>query len=989
MNRFDPRLAYALFVASGATGLVYEVTWFRNLSLIFGASFESSSIVLAAFMGGMSLGGFAFGRLAGRSARPLRLYALLELGIGLVALALPAAMRAVDALYLAFAPGDGSVDAGLIALRTTLAFAVLVVPTFLMGATLPVVTRLLVEADEEFGVRLAWLYGANTLGAVAGTLAAGFVMIPALGVWRTQLVAIAVNVTIAGVAFALDRRTPPLPVEAPASTSAGAPPAGDSIRGLELVFWGTALSGFASLALEVLWTRALSVAVGSSTYSFSVMLAAFLTGISLGSVVHALRPTRGRPLVPRFGRILAAAGVFALLASSLIPQLPQLAIRLNLALYDDLTRIRPATTFLLAFFLMVVPCLFIGIAFPLANEARARLAVARGHGFARPVGDTLSLNTLGSITGSLGAGFLLIPLVGLERAMLLAASLYIAYGAIVLAVEAAEQRGVTSPGVIFAVMAAGVALALPALLPTRTDALFGAFSNNQLMQYVGEDGEIDVAAELGRGVVRYYREGRSNTVSVHEQDGYRSISVNGKIVASDDPEDLRTQYMLAHIPVLMHPAPRAALVIGMGAGTTLGGITAHEDLERIALAEIEPAMLGAEPHFAASNGSPLSDPRLDVFLEDGRNYLKTTDHRYDVITADPIHPWTRGSGYLYTREYYRLAAERLEPGGIMCQWLPVADLTPEDFESVVATFAAVFPHTMLWHSTSAILIGSDRPITVDLETLGRRMQQPRVARQLDLLGLDSPLAFLGELQLDDAQVRDFAAGGRINTDDNLHLEFSSPLAIGGDRQVWSVLRELHAHPPGETPLRGASPGSIASLRDVQVAKTETVLATIALRSPDAERRREGLVALEQLVATRPEYRPASMALAAYLAQRAEFFLNAAGRGASLGARDADRAVRLDPASGAAHRALGLAERRRGRLESALAAFERARALEPRQWRHHLAVAVTLHALERRDEARVALRRGLEIHPTDERMRSLAEAWSEARPEASSEARSEG
>ncbi len=974
MTRFDPRIAYALFIASGATGLVYEVTWFRNLSLIFGASFESSSIVLAAFMGGMSLGGFVFGRIASRFERPLRIYALLELGIGALALILPSLMNAIDALYLAFAPGDGTVDAGLLALRSVLAFAALVLPTFLMGATLPVVTRLLVEERDEFGTRLAWLYGANTVGAVLGTLAAGFVMIPALGVWRTQLAAIAVNGAIGLLAFGVDRRVRPVDDRASEAAAASDPAGDDSLIGLRLVFWGTALSGFASLALEVLWTRALSVAVGSSTYSFSVMLAAFLTGIALGSLIHAMRPTTGRPLVPRFGRVLAAAGLFALVVSSAIPQLPRLAIGLNLLLYDDLSRIRPLTTFLLAFLMMVVPCLFIGMAFPLANEARARIAALRGEGFARPVGDTLSLNTLGSIAGSLGAGFVLIPFMGLERAMLLAASIYVAYGAVVLAVLASEQRGPTSPPVVFAVVAAGVALSLPVTIPGRTDELFGAFSNNQLAQYVGADGRIDVDSQLGKGVVRYYREGRSASVSVHEQDGFRSISVNGKIVASDDPEDLRTQYMLAHVPLLVHPEPRSALVIGMGAGTTLGGITAHDGLERIALAEIEEAMLGAEPYFAASNGSPLSDPRLRVFLEDGRNYLKTTDHRYDVITADPIHPWNRGSGYLYTEEYYRLAAQRLEAGGIMCQWLPVADLTPDDFKSVVATFAKVFPHTMLWHSTSAILIGSDAPLSIDLADLERRMAQPRVAGQLELLGLDSPLAFAGELRLDDAQVREFAAGARINTDDNLHLEFSSPLAIGGDRQVWSVLRELHDFPPGASPLRRATPAQEAALRDVQRSKTRTVLATIGIRSPDASRRAEALRALRALVAERPDYRPASMTLAAYLAQRAEHFLSQGGPGTPQGVADAERAVALDVESGGAWRAFGLAERRRGRNESALAAFERARSLEPRQWRNHLEAARMLDELGRPEEAHRALREGLEVHPTNEAMSALARAW---------------
>ena len=998
--RVDPRLAYALFIASGATGLVYEVTWFRHLSLIFGASFGATSIVLAAFMAGMSLGGFVFGRLGDRIARPLRAYGLIEIGIGLFALALPHALRGVDAIYIGLARGDADAGIGLAALRATLAFLVLATPTVLMGATLPIMTRLLVHARHEFGRRLSWLYGSNTLGAVVGTLAAGFVMIPALGVAATQWVAVGANLAVGVIALVVDARRAPTVdgapigplVSRPASEGVDTPPSGASAlsdadadadaadtgthpdaAALRLVFVGTFVSGFASFALEVLWTRAISAAVGSSTYSFSIMLAAFLIGIAIGSALHAARPVGAARLPLVFGAIFVAIGATSLLASVALPGLPERAIELNLALYGDLSRIRPLTTFLVAFGMMVVPCVLIGIAFPMANEARRQLA----RGTARSVGETLGLNTFGSIAGSLAAGYLLIPLVGLGRGMVLAAVLYLGWGLVVLgplAARAGSGRALARRTLAVATVAALVALGLaqPLLSRDASRTVLGTFSNNQLGQYLQPDGEVDVERELAKGIVRYYREGRASTVSVLDQDGFRSLSVNGKIVASDDPEDLRTQYMLAHVPILMAEAPRSALVIGMGAGTTLGAVVAHDDLESIALAEIEPAILGAEPHFGESNGRPLSDPRLRVYLEDGRNFLKTTSRTFDVITADPIHPWTRGSGYLYTEEYYRLAAERLTPDGVMCQWLPVADLTPEDFKSVVATFAEVFPDTTLWHSTSAILIGRRRPVETSLDALAERMAAPRVAAQLDRLGLAEPLAFLAERRLDDDQVRAYSAGAVVNTDDNLYLEFSSPLAIGADRQVWSVVRELYDFTPSGRPLAEGDPDR-ERLAAWQRAKRRTALGTIALRSPVEERRRRGLAALEGLVRSMPAYRPARMVLADYLIQRAAFYLER--RMLPAGLADATRAATLDPTSARAQLTLARLALANGERDRAKDAAERARESGLRDWHALVELADVFERLERHGEARALLSAAQTRFPgvdeIDARLRALA------------------
>ena len=966
-RRGEAIAVYGLFIASGATALVYQVTWFRNLSLIFGTSFEATSIVLAAFMAGLSLGGFTGGRLSTRIARPLRVYGILEWGIAGAALVLPALLRGIDGLYVATVMDSETSGVLLTLARSTIAFVVLVVPTFLMGATLPLLTRALVHDESQFAGRVAWLYGSNTLGAVIGALAAGFVLMPALGVWRSQLCAVALNLAIGAVAFAVDRRPVPAASAAedvPASGGASASAAAPDALALRLAFAGTALSGMCSLALEVMWTRALAISVGSTVYSFTVMLAAFLSGIWIGSWLHALFPLRRVHESIQFGTALLLAGIASLATSLLIPHLPELAVRLNFDLYRDLGRIRPGTTLLLAFGVMLVPCVFIGAAFPLANRARARLV----EGFGRPVGDTLGLNTLGAIVGSLGAGFVLIPFLGLQQGMLLASALYLSYGAIVVAALFVALRPSTR-WVTAAVTAVFVlcALALPRVVrPWELDR-FGTYLNNQLRRYVNARGDFDFASGTRNMTLQYYRQGRVATIAVAEEEGERSLSVNGKIVASDMREDMQTQLMLGHIPVLMHPDPKTVLVVGMGTGVTLGAVAAHEELEEITLAEIEPAVLDATRLFSAANGDPLDDPRLRVHLEDGRNFLKTTAERFDVITADPIHPWTRGSGYLFTREYYTLAASRLGENGVMCQWLPVGEFSLADFQSIVASFAEIFPHTMLWHNRSVALIGSHAPLRVDFENLERRLEQPRVARQLAGVGLDDVYSLVADLVLADAHVRAFVDGAIINTDDNLYLEFSSPLSLGGSRsgEIVNALNHLRDR---TDPFDITDPELQALMDRHRNAKSATMGVESQRGSPRdkarAERRLQN--ALEDL----PSYGPGRLALADRLSRQAAGVLNQ--RRPQQVEALARRAVALAPEFARAHRILGVALAQQSEFAEAIASLERARELKPRHWLTHFYLSEALEKQGETAQALTVLREGLDIQPDNPRMNAQLE-----------------
>lgn len=963
-------IVHALFLVSGATALVYQVAWTRSLSLVFGASFEAISIVLAAFMGGLAAGGFALGRLGERLGRPLRLYGLLELGIAAFALALPRLLGAVDAAYLSWvmrADAASGADWTLNALRVALAFGVLLLPTFCMGGTLPVLVRLFVHRHGELGDRLAGLYAINTLGAVAGTLLAGFVLLPGFGVARTVWLAVAANALIGVVAIVADRSLAASPragrETAPAAANAAVAGAATSPWPDRLAFWGTAVAGFASLCLEVAWSRAIAIATGANTYSFAIMLATFLTGIALGSALHGRLRRRAAPPSAQLGAVLVAVGIASLLVSRAIPLLPALALWLG---GGAQVGIRAGTTFALCFAVMLLPCIGMGLAFPLAGEARARL----DRRFGRSVGDLVGLNTAGAIAGSLLTGFVFIPWLGMQRSMLLASAAYLGWGGLVLAVSAAVQRPAwRTPARAAAVAALPAAFLLLFALPRWDDRTFAAFRNNDTAAFLDAAGRVDLARGFEGVELLYAREGRGSSVSVIRSGGTRSLLINGKVVASDAVSDMQHEYLLGHLPTLLHPRPRTALVVGLGAGLTLGGVAAEPSLERIVVVEIEPAVRGAAMQFADLHDAVLSDPRVEIAWQDGRNHLQTTRERFDVVTADPIHPWAQGAAYLYTTEYYAMIAERLAPGGIACQWLPLYELSVDDLRSVIASFTAAFPHATLWQATGdALLIGSNAPIGVDVDALARRIAQPRVARQLARAGLDDAASFLAEFVMDRPAMERFAEGAVPNTDDNLRLEFSSPRSIGIDPSRNLPVVEAHRVGAGAI-VRGAGAGFgsreelLERLDAVAAAKARTLELAPRWHREIGAPSVPGLRALAEgyaeALALGP-YRHAALLRAHSLAIAGLLELEAGRRRAALAAFQ--EALAADPGNTFANLHVGVQRSREGRHAVALEHFRRAIRRTPASVDGQTAAGEALMALDRFDEALPHLRTAARIRP---------------------------
>lgn len=797
-------LVYLMFFFSGAAALIYEVVWVRSLSLIFGGTHLAVTTVLSVFMGGLALGSYHIGKRVDALKKPLRFYGLLELGIALSALGFIGLMQVYPAVYIFLVQGGENSKIYITCVRVIFAVVALIVPTTLMGGTLPVLIRFVTGSSAKIGTKLSLLYGINTLGAVAGTGVAGFFLLRFYSVSMTLYTAIAIN-TVIGVASILlqdkvaqgiislareegQRAQRPDVFRGRDILEAGA---GNNLFSARLVLLGIGISGFCALGYEVLWTRILTLTIGTSVYGFCIMLVAFLTGIALGSeaygLMRRLQPAgdrdRATPLILGFGLVQCTIGMAALVVTFYIRDLPTHSIQLSdyfLGRGLDVFQARQLANLALAFFYMVVPAFFMGLAFPLAGKVN----IAYQRKIGRAVGGMMAYNTIGAILGSAVSGFFMIYVFGIERSLQLLTGINFGFGLLVIA--SLHNRKALNLAIV------GATLAMMLLLIARPDALrmwnakyFAIFQNNKAQSY---DSPAKKQDALDNTDVLFYHEGDNSTISsIKIKGGNQALLVNGKVVASATLKDRQCQLTLGHLPMLLHKNPKRVLVVGLGTGMTLGATSIHPGVEELTLAEIESNVVGAARTFARYNNNVLDDPQLRIVFNDGRNFLMTTKKRFDVITADPIHPWTQGSGYLYTAEYFKLAAEHLLPGGIMCQWLPIYELSVADLQSVVKTFSINFRYTMAWLTQyDAQLIGSNSPIIIDEEELQRRISFTAINEDLNPVMMGSAADFLSYFVLGKNGMEEFAADGIINTDDNLYLEFSTPVSVGINRMGENV-----------------------------------------------------------------------------------------------------------------------------------------------------------------------------------------------------------
>ena len=796
-------LLFVLFFLSGATGLVYELIWTRELTFVFGGTTYAITTVLVAFMGGLGLGSFVAGRVAHRFSEPGRVYGLLELLIGAYALAIPFLLGLANPLYRAVYQSVADEPGLLTALRFVIGATILVVPTFCMGATLPIAVRYVTMSGAAVGGSVARLYGINTLGAVIGVLATGFVLIPTFGLSLTTHIAAAANLLIGLLAvLILSGRGAAHAAHdiAPVSAPAAPPPRTHSEDAVNTALAAFAVSGFAAMVYQIMWTRTLIMAIGSSTYSFTCILAAFILGLALGSLAIARRVDRWRNPLLVVGFLQIGIAVSSMLVVPLLGRAP-LAAGMIVEWFANSFATLLVAEFALVISLLLVPTVLMGAVFPLVT----RVASAGCGDAAAATGRAYLLNTLGTILGALLAGFVLIrsAFLGVQLSISFASMLLAIVGVFVIHI-AQREGGAVLRGKL-AIWAWGGLIAVPTL-----GLLFGPWDDNLLASapFLGGDRAVFIPSTHE---LLTYEEGVDLTVAVHRSllhPDLVSLSVNGKTDASTNPADMPTQLLLGHLGALLRPHGTDACVIGLGGGFTLAAVARHPQFERIDCVEISDEVITAASEFFSEfnyNVIPTErsgrgqDQRVHMVHADGRNHLLLTDRRYDLIVSEPSNPWIAGVASLFTREFYELCEQRLEPGGVLTVWVQAYSISVDDFRMIVRTLTGVFDFVTVWDTTGgdSILVASRKPFAVPADDVIADYMHPPVRADLHRIGANHLGQVLGAFIASDAALRRFAGDAPVHTDDNALLEFSTPrdLLKAGTLDLELALHDIQ-HPLG-------------------------------------------------------------------------------------------------------------------------------------------------------------------------------------------------
>ena len=761
------RIIYAFFFLSGAISLVYQVAWVRMLSLFFGSDVYSAATTLSVFMGGLALGSWLAGRLGDRTRRPLTLYGALEVLVALTALAVPHLLQAFhDSFRLVYLHDFATRPWLYHAFKALVAMAVLLPPTTLMGATLPLLVRRFAREMSGLGRQAGRLYAANTLGALCGTLAAGFLLLPYLGVSRTVHGAVGLGLAIGlgSILLGLSERASGVGGREIPEAEEIKTPATPVRRILLLVM---ALSGMAALALEVVWMRILVQSFSATVYAFSIMLACFLFGIYYGSAkASEIIDRHERPLLflarlqLGLGLSVAALALVTYVAPLFFGRLVWI---LTGATGGSFSAASVIAQFFVASILILVPTIMLGAMFPSAVRIYTVTIERRASG----TGAVYAANTAGAIFGALLGGFLLLPTVGTRGGLLVIALVFALNGLLLGRAAARETHGrfFRHPATV-AMLLLGAAASLAALLlPRQTIANYGLQGSTEPQ-------------------VLYHGDGVSNTVDIVKNDrGVTIMMINGNIEADTSLLQRRHFILKAYLPLLLEREPKDIAVVGLGLGITLAATARYPSVERIRLIELSPDIVAAHRTLAPLTGNILQNPKVHLRIDDGRNFMAMSDEKFDMITADPVHPRITGVGYLYTREYYRAIASRLGPGGVVTQWMPMYNISPESFDVAFRTFAEVFPNASFWYVRGhGLFVATEEPMRIGCANLVRNFNAPAVKADFASIGIASPADFLGYMLMDEGHIARYLArnrDSRINTDDNAYLEYRTPFEFTG------------------------------------------------------------------------------------------------------------------------------------------------------------------------------------------------------------------
>jgi spermidine synthase len=791
-----------LAFASGAASLTYQVVWMRRLALVFGSTTLATSTVLAAFLGGLAVGTWIWGRLADlRPQSVIGAFAGAEIATGLYGLASLWIFRIVQAMYLAVYPPLVS-HAGLFAtLQFVLSALAILLPTIFMGASLPLLARLTISGSGGMVGSAGSIYGWNTLGAACGAAATTYGLLPVVGLKASIQLAAVTNILVGAAAAYVPWRkwtapAPGLALASPAEVSAeartnGAVAAANRDPQTEtLILASFAASGFAATAFEVSWTRLLAMVMGSSVYAFGTLVVIVLLGLGLGSGIYGLALRKAtihdhRRWFAILESLVACAAAASLLT---LPRIPYWFIR-YFSLLKDAFRWQIAAHFAAAAAVALIPALFFGATFPAVVGSLGGAANRLG----RIIGAAYVANAIGTVAGAALAGFIFIPTIGLR--------LTIALGVLATATAGlAMWWRITHDRIqrIAEMTPALAALLIIAVLPAWPREVFAAGIGFFAPRMDPSENLADVVSQMH---LLYYHDGINTTISVDQTGQTLYYRSNGKTDASTDPVDMANQLLLGHLPMLLHPAPSDVFVLGLGTGVTASAI-ARYPVKQIDIVELEPSAVKAARLFDASTRKILDDPRVHLIIGDGRNRLLGISKQYDVIVSDPSDIWVAGTGSLATLEYYNIVASRLKPNGIFAQWVHTHALEPADLELLAATFHGAFPHMQIWMSApgNLIFLGTRESVPWDYARLKQRFNGiPGVAEDLQVVGVLDPFALFGAQVLGENQSNLFVQDvDGLHTDDRPVLEFRTP------RSLYVDTTPLIAQELSDSRLSGAS-----------------------------------------------------------------------------------------------------------------------------------------------------------------------------------------
>jgi spermidine synthase len=767
-DHFAPKsmLLYLLLFFSGAAALIYQVLWIRQLTLVVGVEVYSITIAVSAFFAGLASGGAFIGRIADRWSRPLLGYALLEFGVALTGISATLALGHAARPFVVMQDHIGF-------LAWSIPFLLVGVPAFFMGGTLPVAVRSQSRTFTNIAKAGGWIYAANTTGGISGALLVPFLLVPHLGVIGTAVAAAILNLFAAGLALVLRRRAES---DLPTAKREILPSGRRSIQPTTaLILYGVA--GSIALGYEVVWSQAMAQFLSTRVFAFSIVLATYLCGLSIGTALyarfgHAFRDTWGV-----FGFLITAAGVIAVLEIAVL-SLWQLRIQFDAGNWafaltgSELARM--CAQFLVAALgIVFLPTVLLGAAFP----AVLKLAANADHA-GRDVGAVLSLNTAGGIIGTLLTGFLLIPVLGLVRTLSLLAIAAAMVGALAVVLGAAATRKMQ-----WLVLGMGTSAVIVGVLtpPDRLERL--------------------LLTTRGGGAVLFYQESRGGTVAVAEHiagdNAFRRLYIQGVSNSGDAMPSLRYMRLQALLPLLIHRGePRSTLVIGFGTGITTGALLRYPQLEKRVCAELLPAVIQAGDLFP-ENYNAAHDNKVQIRVRDGRQELLRSDEKYDLITLEPPPPSAEGVVNLYSRDFYQLAKKRVDQDGMLAQWLPISTQNDEDTRSLVRSFLDVFPYATLWTTElhEMLLIGSDAPMELDAKEIATRFADPKITATLSAVGIASPAALLATYVTDRQGLERYVSNAPPVTDNDPRIEYSTWVRALEITRVLPKLLSFQSDPP--------------------------------------------------------------------------------------------------------------------------------------------------------------------------------------------------